>query len=104
MIFGYFIIDNALINLRTFRKQVRGIELPRRWWFFRHMSDMLGSYIGLLTAFSVQRVSTFLPVDIAWVVWIAPAVVGSVLIGRWMAHYRKRFDAPTAATVAAAVN
>ncbi len=101
-IFGALVATQALDDLRSFRRHDSGEEMARRWWFYHHMDRMLGSYIGLLTAFAVQRVGMFLPVDIAWVVWIAPAVIGSMLIGRWIAHYRKQFAAPTAAATAAA--
>ena len=105
LIFGFFILDAARTDLVAFRQHARGIEMPRRWWFFQHMNAMLGSYVGLLTAFAVQRVGMFLPVDIAWIVWVAPAVVGSVLIGRWMAHYRRQLEpAPVAATASVATH
>ncbi len=106
LLFGFFVFTSARDDLLSFRRHARGEEMPRRWWFYHHMDRMLGSYIGLLTAFAVQRVGEFLPVDVAWVVWIAPAVVGSVLTSRWIAHYRKQFTAtvPTAAVVAAVAN
>ena len=103
-IFGILVATQARDDLRSFRRHASGEEMPRRWWFYHHMDRMLGSYIGLLTAFAVQRVGMFLPVDIAWVVWIAPAVVGSVLTSRWIAHYRKQLATPVAAAAAVAAN
>ena len=48
-----------------------------------------------LTAFLVQNVSRHMPDNIAWVIWVAPGVIGGFLIARWIGNYRRKFSVPT---------
>lgn len=74
---------------------------PMRWWY-AHMGRMLGSYIAVVSAFSVVNFA-FLPVTARWL-W--PTVIGTPLIILWTAYYKRRFrrtavvaaQAPTAST------
>lgn len=86
--FGLFLVNDAFQDVRAYRNP----PTDKRWWFFYHMDRMLGSYIALITALSVQTISPRLPVSIAWVVWIAPGVIGGFLISRWIRSYRQQFE------------
>lgn len=61
-------------------------------WIFRHISRMGGSYIATFTAFLVVNLGHWLPAAApAWlntVGWIAPSLVGTLLIRRTIRHYR----------------
>lgn len=86
--FGLMILQNAATDLYRF---IRPIQ-DRNWWWFAHMNAMLGSYIGLTTALMVQQVGPRLPANIAWIVWILPAILGTIGIGQWMSYYRRQFE------------
>lgn len=68
-------------------------------WMFRHFTRMGGSYISAFTAFLVVNMGRVLPADApAWVgtaIWIAPTLIGSLLIARTVRHYRTRLNPPT---------
>ncbi|GAA4384106.1 DUF2306 domain-containing protein [Hymenobacter koreensis] len=63
-------------------------------WVYRHFIRMGGSYISTATAFVVVNLGRWLPEDAPqWsglVGWIAPTVLGSVLIARTVRHYKRR--------------
>lgn len=85
--FGLMITSSTANDLYRF---IRPDNDKNRWWY-DHMNAMLGSYIGLTTALMVQQVGPRMPDHIAWVVWILPAIIGSVGISRWISHYRHKF-------------
>jgi len=88
LFFGFAIVQSAWRDLRRFRRP----SSERKGWWYLHMDRMLGSYIALVTALMVQQVGPRLPGSMAWMVWVAPAAIGSPLIGRWIRHYRRRFE------------
>ena len=75
-------------------------------WLFRHITRMGGSYISAFTAFVVVNMGRFLPPQApGWlhlVGWIAPSVIGGVLIGRAVRHYRSRYAGRNVKTLTAA--
>jgi hypothetical protein len=93
LIFGVLIALNAV-------KDVRSLQRPptdRHAWWYLHMDRMLGSYIGLTTAFLVQTVAPRLvemgmSPNLAAIVWVLPAAVGIPLSGMWINAYRRRFS------------
>lgn len=88
LIFGVGILQNVLVDLRMFRNP----PTDRNWWWYYHMDRMLGSYLGLFTALMVQQVGPRLPESYAWIVWVAPTLIGTPLVSRWITHYRTKFD------------
>ena len=64
------------------------------------MERMAGSYIGLFTALMVQQVGPRMPGSVSWIVWVAPSVIGTILLTRWIAAYRRKFAGPKAHSVA----
>lgn len=87
LIFGGAILNDVLTDLRLLHTP----PTDRNWWWYYHMERMVGSYIGLLTALMVQQVGPRLPDSYAWIVWVAPTLIGSPLLARWIAYYRNRF-------------
>lgn len=73
----------------------------RRAWLFFHMNRMLGSYVALMTAFSITAARYVLPPDLYWVFWTLPPVVGSIMIARFIKRYRARIAPKRAAAIAA---
>ncbi|UFH55612.1 DUF2306 domain-containing protein [Spirosoma sp. KNUC1025] len=73
-----------------------GKPTEKMHWFFQHFTRMGGSYIATFTAALVVNIGRVLPPDTpGWVNtigWIAPSIVGGILIGRTVAYYRRKFD------------
>jgi hypothetical protein len=86
IVFGVLIAKDARTDLRLFRQP----STDRHWWYY-HMERMLGSYVGLLTALMVQQVEPALPTSLQWLVWVAPALIGTPAIAYWISVYRRRF-------------
>lgn len=65
-------------------------------WMLRHLTRLGGSYISAFTAFLVVNMGRVLPADApTWMstaVWIAPTIVGSILIARTARYYRARLN------------
>jgi hypothetical protein len=59
----------------------------RHFWWYSHMSGMIGSYIAAVSAFSVTNFH-FLPTLVRWL-W--PTVIGVPLMVLWIRSYATRF-------------
>ena len=68
----------------------------KRAWWYKHMANMIGSYIAAVTAFSVVNFH-FLPTTLRWL-W--PTLVGTPLVAIWITYYKRRFNAPKAQAAA----
>lgn len=93
VVFGILSANDARIDLRSFRNPSN----DRNWWWYYHIERMCGSYIALFTALMVQQVGPRLPAEIAWIVWVAPAAIGSPLISIWIKQYRVKFASRSSA-------
>jgi uncharacterized membrane protein len=71
----------------------------KRAWWYKHMANMIGSYIAAVTAFSVVNFHV-LPTTVRWL-W--PTMVGTPLIAIWITYYKRRFNAPKSGAAAPAV-
>lgn len=63
-------------------------------WFFGHITRMVGSYIATVTAFATVNTRN-LPIEAWWIdiaAWTLPGIIGGMLIGRWVAYYKKKFE------------
>lgn len=92
-VFGFLTFRNAWYDFKSFGKTPEKMH-----WFYHHITRMGGSYIATFTAFLVNNVYRMLPNDApAWIgtiSWIAPAIVGGMLIGRTVRYYKQKFNAP----------
>ena len=70
----------------------------KRAWWYKHMSNMMGSYIAAVTAFSVVNFH-FLPTTVRWL-W--PTMIGTPAIAIWVTYYKIRFNRPKAGAPAPA--
>ena len=64
-------------------------EEKRAWWY-KHMANMIGSYIAAVSAFSVVNFY-FLPTTLRWL-W--PTMIGTPAIVIWISYYKRRFNRP----------
>lgn len=83
-VFGLFCMLLAVTDLLIFsgKKNVEKLH-----WFYGHISRMGGSYIATVTAFLVVNNKGIVPDLIAW---IAPGVIGGIIIRRVREAYKKR--------------
>jgi hypothetical protein len=61
----------------------------KMFWWYAHLSGMIGSYIAAWTAFSVVTVGPLL--HGAWWIWIVPTAIGVPAIVMTRAYYHKKF-------------
>jgi uncharacterized membrane protein len=61
----------------------------KMFWWYAHLSGMIGSYIAAWTAFSVVTVGPLL--HGAWWIWIVPTAIGVPAIVMTRAYYHRKF-------------
>ena len=93
--FGIVPIVFGLISINFARKDfilLSGKESVKASWMRNHIIRMMGAMIASYTAFLVVNVK-FQP---NWVLWLAPTLVGSVLITyfvrKYTTHKKKQTD------------
>lgn len=87
--FGLVLGKDAWGDLLSFRRP----NPDPHWWWTYHLERMVGSYLAAITAFLVQNVGPLLPESLAWVVWVAPGILGGFGIALWIRYYQKKFAA-----------
>ncbi len=61
----------------------------KMFWWYKHLGNMLGSYIAAWTAFSVVTIGRF--VHGGWVIWVLPTAIGIPAIALTTTYYKKKF-------------
>lgn len=73
-------------------------------WFFQHFTRMGGSYIATFTAFLVNNVDRMTPANAPeWIglgSWIAPSIIGGMLIARTVRYYKVKFSSKQSSATA----
>jgi uncharacterized membrane protein len=92
LIFGVLTLKSGFDDIQRFRKP----PTDKYFWWYYHMNNMLGSYIGAITAFMVQTVSRWMYgvealAPFAWLVWVLPMAIGLPLASLWERRYRQKF-------------
>ncbi len=96
---SFFPIVFSFFGVLTFvfaRKDVQLINRPveKMHWFFQHFTRMGGSYIATFTAALVTNVSRIVPANapewMATVSWIAPSIIGGMIIARTVRYYKQK--------------
>ncbi|AUD03137.1 DUF2306 domain-containing protein [Spirosoma pollinicola] len=100
---SFFPIVFSFFGVLTFifaRKDFQLINHPveKMHWFFQHFTRMGGSYIATFTAALVTNIGRIVPTNapdwIATAGWIAPSIIGGMIIGRTVRYYKQKFDKP----------
>jgi hypothetical protein len=81
MVFGAISTGFALADIRLF---VNG-PASKQHWLMGHIASMGAGYVATWTAFVVTNVRFLPPV----IVWLAPSLIGAVLIISSIRRYRK---------------
>jgi uncharacterized membrane protein len=98
----------GFLTLSFARRDVAGFgRTPEKMhWFYTHITRMGGSYIATFTAFLVNNMYRMLPASAPhWVQtagWIAPSLVGGLLIARTISGYRQKTGSRSGARPAVA--
>jgi uncharacterized membrane protein len=79
----FFSFTDLLIYLN-----VKWRKYPKTFWLETHIGRMIGSYISAVTAFLVVNVQ----IEQMWIIWLAPTLVGSVLISIFIARFTKKIN------------
>lgn len=97
ILFTFFGVLTLVFSSRDFFLSGKSVEKMHRGaapWFFQHFTRMAGSYIAAFTAFLVNNTRMFPAGTPEWVLlasWIVPSIIGSMLIFRTVAFYKKKF-------------
>ena len=93
IVFSFFGALTGVFAWQDYRKQQR--PTLKMSWYFQHFTRMGGSYIATFTAAVVTNVPRFLPANApewtATLIWIAPSLLGGMLIGRTVRYYKRKF-------------
>ncbi|GAB3891676.1 DUF2306 domain-containing protein [Spirosoma agri] len=98
-----FTFFGALTGLFA-RQDIRQFSHPTEdmHWFFQHFTRMGGSYIATFTAALVTNAGRIIPGNAPiWthtVAWIAPAVLGGLMIRKTVRYYKQKFAATKSAS------
>ena len=87
--FTFGIISFLLV--RKDRKIFAAQNLEKSYWLFVHITKMIAGIIAAFTAFLVVNVK-FEP---GFVVWVAPTLIGGLVIRYYTAHYRMTINKGT---------
>lgn len=101
-LFTFFGVLTGVFAGRDYR--LIGQPAEKMHWFFQHVTRMGGSYIATFTAALVTNTERILPANApdwaATIGWIAPSLIGGLLIGRTVRYYKRKFDESKLAEVA----
>ncbi|MFD2938020.1 DUF2306 domain-containing protein [Spirosoma flavum] len=94
ILFSFFGVLTLIFARRDIQSMARPTEDMH--WFFQHITRMGGSYIATFTAALVTNTGRIIPENapdwVATIGWIAPAVIGGLLIGRTVRYYKQKFN------------
>jgi uncharacterized membrane protein len=96
ILFSFFGLLTFVFAGRDVQSMTRPAE--KMHWFFQHFTRMGGSYIATFTAALVTNIGRILPADAPeWtstLSWMAPSIIGGMLIGRAVRYYKQKFSGP----------
>lgn len=87
VLFGVLILNETIRDVWRF---FRPSQDPKWWWYY-HMERMMGSWIAGVTALAVNQIGPRLPGNYRIWVWIAPAILITLIVVLWVRYYRKKF-------------
>ena len=102
IVFSFFGVLTLTFAGRDIRLMSRPTE--KMHWFFQHFTRMGGSYIATFTAALVTNLGRILPDNapdwMGTIGWIAPSLIGGMIISRTVRYYKQKFGASKAPAVA----
>ncbi|AQG82686.1 DUF2306 domain-containing protein [Spirosoma montaniterrae] len=93
--FGFLTLRFAVEDYRKQRRPAQKMHRRVAPWYFQHFTRMGGAYIASFTAALVTNIGRVLPDDapdwVGTVAWIAPSILGGLIIGRTVRYYLTKF-------------
>lgn len=86
LVFGFFLFSMSYQDLIKMKRK----KFVKNAWLFDHIGRMSGSFIATSTAFIVVNFS----MTPAWILWLLPTAIGTPMIFRVSARWRKKLKAP----------
>lgn len=78
-VFGVICLSYVLLDARLFT----GRTTIKATWMYSHIVRMMGAMIASYTAFLVVNVQ----IEMQWILWLLPSVIGSIFITRFIRKY-----------------
>ncbi|WP_080238272.1 DUF2306 domain-containing protein [Spirosoma rigui] len=101
VVFSFFGVLTGVFARKDIAVYKRPVE--KLHWFFQHITRMGGAYIATFTAALVTNMDRLIPANSPdWIItagWIAPSIVGGMLIARTVQHYVRNLKAAKPALV-----
>lgn len=80
-VFGLICMSYVLLDIRL----LTGNTTIKQSWMYNHIVRMMGAMIASYTAFLVVNVQ----IDMQWIVWLLPSVIGSIFITVFLRKYTR---------------
>lgn len=80
-VFGLICMSYVLLDIRL----VIGNSTVKQSWMYNHIVRMMGAMIASYTAFLVVNVQ----IDMQWILWLLPSVIGSIFITIFLRKYTR---------------
>ncbi|MFD2573505.1 DUF2306 domain-containing protein [Spirosoma soli] len=106
---SFFAITFLFFGILTFvfaRRDYQFFQRPaeKMHWFFQHITRMGGSYIATFTAALVTNGNRLTPANspewVGTITWIAPSIIGGLIISRTVWYYKSKFASKANSTLA----
>lgn len=78
-VFGLICLSYVLLDIRL----LTGNTTVKQSWLYNHIVRMMGAMIASYTAFLVVNVQ----IDMQWILWLLPSVIGSIFITIFLRKY-----------------
>jgi hypothetical protein len=86
-----FGVVGIFLSARSMQQFLSPSPDKNEWWY-RHMGNMIASYIAAVTAFSAVNLPRLLPGMPRIAIWLWPTVIGAPAIALWTNYYRNKFN------------
>ena len=80
-VFGLICMSYVLLDIRL----LTGNTTVKQSWMYNHIVRMMGAMIASYTAFLVVNVQ----IDMQWILWLLPSVIGSIFITLFLRKYTR---------------
>lgn len=80
-VFGLICLSYVALDIKLFT----GNTTVKKTWMYSHIVRMMGAMIASYTAFLVVNIQ----IDMQWILWLAPSVIGSIFIAFFIRKYTR---------------
>jgi len=80
-VFGLICLSYVILDIRL----LTGNATVKKSWLYNHIVRMMGAMVASYTAFLVVNVQ----IDMQWILWLLPTVIGSIFIAYFLRKYTR---------------